>query len=318
MKRILFLGSKSIGLSLLRAVVALAPGSVCAVVTLDDRGDNRSELESIERVASDCGLPLRVARNRAHAEGLVRAEMPHLCLVAGWYWLFSPEVLSSVPEGFIGIHNSVLPKYRGGSPLVWALINGETEVGVSFFSLRQGIDDGPVWLQATIPVGPEEYVGEVLQRLETETIRVFHDGFPRILSGRLTPHEQEHAKATYCAQRTPEDGEIDWSRRASSVFDFIRAQSRPYPGAFTFLEQQKLMVFRASPVTHRYDGTPGQVARRDGDGVVVVCGEGSALRLDEVDVGVGPIGAGRAVNSIGMRFPRYPRRSVPETVDRRG
>lgn len=311
-RRVLFLGSKSLGVRILQSMVNLAPGGVCAAITIDDSGDSRSELSSLMKVASEASIPLHIARDSKHAADLIRAEAPDWCFVACWYWLVPASLLRSVPGGFVGIHNSLLPKYRGGSPLVWALMNSEPEVGVSFFSFREGVDDGPIWLQARIAVGPGEYIGQVLERVEHEALRVFRDGFPLILNGELTPREQDHEVATYCAQRCPEDGEIDWSRPAAHVFDFIRAQSRPYPGAFTFLDEKKLTVLRASRVPSRYDGTPGQAARLDGDGVIVVCGGASALRLDEVDPGGGPIAAGRVIRTVRIRFPRYPRGAAPE------
>jgi len=305
--RVLLLGSKKIGADVLEALAAIAPGAVCATVTIDDRSDTRSQFEAISHIARAAGIPLLTADNRRHADDLIRTHRPDVCVVAAWYWIVSADLLASVPRGFIGIHNSLLPKYRGGAPLVWALINGDTEVGASIFSLRDGIDNGPVWLQARVNVGPDEYVDAVLERLERETLRVFKAGFPGILSGALTPREQNEADASYCAQRHPDDGEIDWSVPADTVFNFIRAQSSPYPGAFTLHEGQRLTIVRAARVPHRYDGTPGQITEADGQRIVVACGGASALRIDEVSVGAGPVPAGQVVRTIRTRFPRSPR-----------
>jgi len=313
-RRLLFLGSKRLGERILRSMIHRVPASVCAAVTLDDRADARSAFDAIAAVAATASIPLHVARDRRHAEELIRLEAPDLCIVACWYWLISDRALQSVPGGFIGIHNSLLPKYRGGSPLVWALINHETEIGASFFSFRAGIDDGPVWLQARIQVGEDDYVDEVLDRLEAETLRVFEEGFPGILSGALRPAEQDHDRATYCAQRVPEDGEIDWTQPATAVFDFVRAQSPPYPGAFTWYEGSRLTILRARRIASRYDGTPGQVARIDGDGVVIVCGNATALRLDEVEFGEGRVPAARVIRTLRTRFPRAPRGPVGDVA----
>ena len=302
--RIVFLGSKTLGVRLLETMAAAAPGVVAAAITLDDRADSRSRFDDLARVASQHGIPLHVASDRKQAEALVGAERPDLCVVACWYWLISPALLESVPRGFIGIHNSLLPKYRGGAPLVWALINNESEVGATFFAFRDGIDDGPVWLQATIRVGSEEHVGEVMARLEDETVRLFGAHFPELLNGSISLREQQHDDATYCAQRLPEDGEIDWTRPGQRVFDFIRAQTTPYPGAFTFIDGRQLTILRAAPVRARYDGTPGQVARVDREGAVVVCGDASAVRVIEVDAGEGRVPAASVIRSLSVRFPR--------------
>jgi len=304
--RILFLGSKSIGRRILRAIVTLAPGSVCAAMTIDDSGDSRSQFRELQATAAAADVSFHVARARTDLDALVRREQPDLCVVAGWYWIVAAETLDRVPRGFIGIHNSLLPKYRGGAPLVWALINGETEVGASVFSLRPGADDGPVWMQARISIGRDEYIGEVLERLEEKTLGVFTAGFPGILAGTLIPAEQDHGLATYCAQRCADDGEIDWSRPADAVFNFIRAQSPPYPGAFTVYDGTKLTITRARPLPHRYDGTPGQITERDAESIVVACGAGSALRVDEVRLNGGAAPAGQVVRTTATRFPRCP------------
>jgi len=300
--KIVFLGSKTLGVRILDALATAAPGSVAAAITIDDCADSRSRFDALAGAASQHRIPLRVARDRRHAEALIRDEAPDLCFVACWYWLVSPDLLGAVPRGFIGIHNSLLPKYRGGAPLVWALINNEREVGVSLFAFRDGIDDGPVWLQAKISVGPDDYIGEVLERLECETLRTFRDHLPELLRGDVTLREQQHDQATYCAQRLPEDGEVDWSRPAERVFNFVRAQTPPYPGAFTFAGDRRMTILCAGRIQERYDGTPGQVARIEHDGIVVACGDSSALRITQVDVGDGPVAAPRVIKSLNVRL----------------
>jgi methionyl-tRNA formyltransferase len=303
-RRILFLGSKQIGVRLLDVLLAAAPQSVCEAVTIDDSGDTRSQLPRLTATAARAGVPLTVARDRRHADEVIRHAAPDLCLVAGWYWLIPDETRRVVRDGLIGVHNSLLPKYRGGSPLVWALINGERRVGASFFSLDAGMDAGPVWLQVSVDVGPDEYVGSVLERLEGECVQAFRDALPRLLAGALIPRPQDHSQATYCAQRLPEDGEIDWSSPAADVFNFIRAQAAPYPGAFTLLDGRKLTVVRAARVDARHYGTPGQVARVDAEGVLVVCGDAAAIRLEEVALDARPMHARDAVSTLRTRFPR--------------
>lgn len=304
MKKVLFLGSKGLGVNIFESLCT-QPGITCAAITIDDRSDSRSAFESLARVASDRSVPFHVARDRLHAEAIVRAESPDLCVVACWYWLFSGAVLGFVPQGFIGIHNSLLPKYRGGAPLIWALLNGDPEVGASYFTLREGMDDGPIWMQARVPVGAEDYVGDVIERLDAATLEAFRVGFPDILAGTLQPLEQDHADATFCAQRIPDDGEIDWSQPADKILRFIRAQSRPYPGAFTFLKGDRVTIFRAGMVPTPFYGTPGQLARLDGDRAVAVCGDASALTLDEVELKGESLHAHHVMGSLRGRFPRH-------------
>jgi methionyl-tRNA formyltransferase len=191
-------------------------------------------------------------------------------------------MLSSVRGGWIGIHNSLLPRYRGGSPLVWQILNGETEAGFSLFQFTPGMDDGPIWAQGSVPIESGDQIGDVLEKLEVATIDTLRRVLPEIAMGILRPALQDHTKATYCAQRYPEDGRIDWSHSARRIHDFVRAQSAPYPGAFTEIDGRRLTVWSTIPHAALYDGVPGRIARIEEAAVVVCCGERSAIRLLDV------------------------------------
>ena len=280
--RVVFMGSKGLGLSILKELSTLAPDALSGVLTLDDSHDLRSELPKLRQFARGAKLPFHVAQNRRHSEELLHQLRPDLVFVVGWYWLIPASLLDEVPRGFVGIHNSLLPRYRGGSPLVWALINGEREVGVSLFSFTPGMDDGPLWAQAKVEVGPQESVGEVLSRLQEVTLREVRRVYPGILDGSLTPRPQETANVSYCTPRAPEDGRIDWTAPAKRVHDFIRAQSHPYPGAFTYLGKSKVTVWRARPLTFPYYGAPGSLVWLEGGEVAALCGDHRGVALEEV------------------------------------
>lgn len=305
-EKVLFMGSKRLGLRVLQKLQQLSPAALIGAMTIDDRSDTRSVFPQFKAFTASRGIALHVARNRQHAEETIRHLTPDLCFVVGWYWLISPETLAAVPHGFLGIHYSLLPKYRGGAPLVWQIINHETEAGASLFSFADGLDDGDIWARWTVPIGPDDYVQDVLDRLEEKTISALRETYPMLLAGRIQPVPQAHASATYCALRLPEDGNIDWRSAARDVYAFIRAQSRPYPGAFTYYGTRKLIIWTARRFPQPYFGTPGQVARPGRDGVVVVCGDHRAILLDEVeyDGTTGP--AAELIKSIRARFSAAP------------
>jgi len=223
-------------------------------------------------------------------------------MVSGWYWLLSPGILTSVQHGFIGSHYSLLPKYRGGSPLVWALINGEPEVGVSFFSFVEGVDAGRIWAQERVTVGPDDYVSDVLTRLEAATLATLDARYRAILSGEVQPVDQDHRGATYCAMRSPCDGQIYWRASAADVYNFIRAQSQPYPGAFTWLEGTKLTIWRARQDPAIHYGTPGQVAMVSPAGVHVICGDHRAIIVETVERNGVSEGAQKVLRSVSIRL----------------
>lgn len=275
--RIVVLASKAPGLAVLRSI---GP-RVTAIVTMDDSADPRSVLAGFRDFARETGRPICVTKPR-EAEAEILALQPDLCVVCGWYRILGSEFLKRVPRGVVGLHHSLLPRYRGGAPLVWALINGEREVGTSLFYFTEGMDDGDIVDQRSVAVGGAEYIGEVLPRLEALDVEMLSRHLHGLLEGTAPRRRQEEHLATYATQRSPEDGRIDWSWPAPRIFDFVRAQSDPYPGAWCLFEGQRLSVWRAMPVLDVVHGPPGRVFRVASEGVTVCCGNASALRLTEL------------------------------------
>lgn len=287
------------GLRCLSAIYDLKKDSLAAIMTLDDRNDARNVYEGFQDFAAKKQIALFVAKDRTDSERIIREIKPDLCLVVGWYWLFSKETLGLAGRGFVGIHNSLLPKYRGGSPLVWAMINGEKRVGLSLFSMTEGMDDGPVWGQKRVRVGDNDQISQILERLESKALELLQEKYSGMLEGTIRPVRQNVRSATYCAQRFPGDGMIDWRKPAKEIHDFVRAQSDPYPGAFTTHDAKKLLIWRAHLVNMTYYGTPGQVARAGRDGVYVICGDHRPLVLDIVEL---EGGSREAANTIVKSF----------------
>ena len=304
-RKVLFMGSKRLGLLCLEVIYRSNPSILQGVMTIDDRTDRRSTLDGFKRFCCKEDIPVFIARNRKNAETLISELRPEFCIVVGWYWLISKETLQVVPRGMIGLHTSLLPSYRGGSPLVWAMLNQETKVGVSLFTLTENMDDGDIWGQAAVPVASEDTIQTVLDRLEKAAVVLVRERYPCILEGTATPQPQDHSKATYCALRTPRDGWIDWSRPARFVYDFIRAQTDPYPGAYTLYQGRKLSIWKASLLPEVYFGTPGQVARILEQKVAVVCGDNRAVLLEIVESESSREPAGRVLRSLKIRFPVY-------------
>jgi len=282
--RVLFMGSKKLGLKTLQKMYQLETHSLIGAITIDDSDDSRTQYPEFKNFSEETGIPLFTAKNRKHAEMLVRDLGPELCFVVGWYWLIADSTLREVPNGFIGIHNSLLPKFRGGSPLNWSIITGEQVVGISVFSFSSGMDDGPIWAQGMISVEENDYISTVLEKLENKAIEVLENKYIPILRGTISPVNQDEALATYCAQRFPHDGNIDWRKPAREIYNLIRAQSDPYPGAFTFSQGEEMKIWRAKLFSKPYFGSPGQVARITEDAVYIICGDNQAVMLEQVEV----------------------------------
>jgi methionyl-tRNA formyltransferase len=273
------LGSKR---TCLRMIAALP--RVDLVVTILDDHDTRSVTTDIVQAGERAGARVIVVQKHTDAYLVLDEASPDVVFVAGWYWLIPNAVLDSVPGGFVGVHYSKLPKYRGSAPVVWAMINGESEVGFSVFRLSAGMDEGPLAAQGTVTVDADDSVADVLDRLDAASLDELARIAPAIEDGTLEFSPQDVRGASYAGVRQPADGRIDWSRPADEIARFVRAQSRPYPGAFTTFRGDHLTVWAArEDADARYFGSPGQVVRIVDGHPVVSAGGGTGLMLIEVE-----------------------------------
>lgn len=282
--KVVFLGSKSLGLQALKAIYKIRAEALFAIVTIDDTADTRSDLAGFREFSCETKIPIHIAKNSRDAEAIVRSLKPELCLVVCWYWLLKQSLLDSIPHGAIGVHNSLLPKYRGGSPLVWSILNGDKEIGFSIFSLTEEMDAGPIWFQERINLADCMNVSDALRSIEIRLMETFRSGWCSLLDGKISPKNQDSSAATYCAQRIAEDGKINWSQTAKQVVDFIRAQCAPYPGAFIIFNNQKIIIHKAVKWDASFFGTPGQVAKIDDEGVLIICGDNNAVLIKSVEL----------------------------------
>jgi len=192
--------------------------------------------------------------------------------------------------GAAGLHASLLPKYRGGAPLVWATINGEAETGVTFFHFADGVDDGDIIGQARFAIDPEDDISSLLAKASNASIGLLSEYVPLLGAGTAPRKVQDHTQATSVPQRKPQDGQINWHQLpARQAFDWVRAQTHPYPGAFTFLGEEKVTIWRArlpqEPKTHSC--APGEIVPDSGESPGVCCADRRVLLIDEVSLSDG-------------------------------
>ena len=280
-KSAIFLGSKSFGLAILKALITAEPSIKWTIIHPDDRSDPRSKYSVYESFAQQSEIELKLVKDRGEADAALFQISYDIAFVCGWYWLLGDHIVGGDAPPAYGIHNSLLPRYRGGAPLVWSILNGEREVGGSLFRLSKGIDDGDIALQVKVVVNQCETVGELLGQIEARFTQAIPKVWKSIISGQVNLVRQESSLATYCAQRRPEDGLVDWSDSAQNIHNFIRAQSKPYPCAFTFCAQTKIYVDRAEVFPAPYLGRPGQIVERSPSYITVTTGAGGALRITE-------------------------------------
>ena len=171
------------------------------------------------------------------------------------------------------MHGSLLPKYRGAGPIQWALINGETETGITTMLMDEGMDTGAMLLQATISIAPEDTAGTLSPRLADLGGRLLVETLAQLKAGSLTPHPQDHSLATLAPLLKKEDGLIDWSLPATSIANRIRGLT-PWPGAFTFAGSDRWTIYRATVIEEISTRAPGEIMTLTKDALHVATGKG--------------------------------------------
>jgi len=298
----LFLGSKTLGICVFRCLYEGDKTTSWRIIHPLDVADTRSALEQFKNYAVENNVDLLEASSSIVAKGMILDFKPDIVFVCGWYWLINAETLSCAPLGFYGIHNSLLPKYRGCAPLVWSIINGDDEVGATLFRFAPGMDDGDILHQVRVKNDPKDNIGTLLKKIESQLIDTLPSTWKSLLDGSATLTKQDDSQATYSGQRIPRDGRINWCMPAEYVHNFIRAQTPPYPGAFSFTEGRKIVFLRTETDARLYFGTPGQVLQRSQDHVLVSCGGNSAIKVFEVSIDDIPIRPSKALASMSLRM----------------
>lgn len=246
--RIVFIGAVDFSQHALRCVLEDG-GDVVAVLTLPpDRAHVHSDFADLAPVAAEYGVPLHHVRktNDPATIELIRSLAPDVIFIFGWSQLVPPEVLSIPRLGCIGTHPTLLPKNRGRHPLIWALVEGLEESGLTFLYLDEGADSGDLLWQRPFKITLEDDAGSLYERIKNLACEAIHEFLPQLEQDTAPRVPQDHAQATYRRKRTEQDGEIDWSISTRATYDLIRALSRPYPGAHTYWNGSKVTVWRAA------------------------------------------------------------------------
>ena len=205
----------------------------------------------------------------------VREWQPDLLFVVGLSQLVKAELLSVPKLACVGFHPTLLPRGRGRAPVAWLVLDA-TPGAANFFVMDDGADSGPILVQEPFNVSPTDDAGSVTASVEQAIVRALDRWLPKLLAGEWNPQPQDEATATYHGKRAPEDGWIDWSKSAREIDALVRAAGRPHPGAFTFLKDRKLLVWRAElDTTTPFRGVIGRVLLTDPQrGALVQTGDG--------------------------------------------
>ncbi|MBV6756505.1 methionyl-tRNA formyltransferase [Rhodococcus opacus] len=229
--------------------------------------------DSVADLATEHGVPVHIAtKPDENFKAALKEADPDIVVANNWRTWLPRDVFDSPRYGTLNIHDSLLPKYTGFSPLIWALINGEEEVGLTAHLMDEELDAGDIVLQRSTRVGPTDTVTDLFHRTVDMIGPITLDALALIESGRTDWTPQDRSQATFFHKRAPEDSLIDWTWPADAIERLVRAQSDPYPNAFTHFKGQRVRVLKSAVSEGNYGGTPGRVFIHEGDGMVIVAG----------------------------------------------
>jgi methionyl-tRNA formyltransferase len=279
--RVAFFGSPGFAATALEALAKRH--TVCLVVTQPDKPVGRGLKLAAPPAAAAArvlGLPLaqpaRLKGNREFTEQL-RALAPEVAITAAYGKILPPELLEVPRHGFLNIHASLLPKYRGAAPIQWALICGEHETGVSIMQTEAGLDTGPVRHVKRLAIAPEDTALSLFDKLATLGAEAVLEALELLAAGRLPNTPQDDSLASYAPLLTKDDGRIRWHDSAQHIVNRYRGVIA-WPGSWTTFRGAPLKIHQLSAA--EATGDPGAIIATD-SAVTVACGEGS-IRLTEV------------------------------------
>lgn len=270
--RTVFFGTHQFAASILRGLIHSPLFDVALVMTQPDRPVGRKhmvEAPPVKTLAKEWNIPIDQPETMKNYE--LRIKDYDIGIVAQYGCIIPERILNAPTHGTLNVHTSLLPKYRGASPVQTAILNGESETGVTIIKMDAGMDTGPILLQKRVPIGPNDtalIVEEALSRIAVPTIL---KAVPAYVEGRIIPTPQDDAQATYCKKLTRDNGRIDWSLPSRRVYNLYRAL-QPWPGVWTECQGKRLKILDMR--LHPTHGSSGTVSMQDG-ALLVACGDTS-------------------------------------------
>lgn len=278
--RILFFGYSEVGHDCLALLIERGD-NVVALITHADNPHEKIWFKTPAVLARAKGIPVFTPEsvNTPEWRERIAALRPDLILSVYYRHMIGPTILALPRLGAWNLHGSLLPKYRGRAPINWAVLHGEARIGMTLHRMVKRADAGAIVDQEGVDLGPRDTAAEAFRKVLPCARRVLARQMEALLAGTARETPQDEAQATYFGGRKPEDGRIAWTQSSTQIFNLVRAVTDPYPGAFTDVEGERLMVWWAEPetaATRGRRGAPGEVLSLTP--LVVATGDG-ALEL---------------------------------------
>jgi len=281
--RIIVFGYGEPALAALDTFAEMSIAPLAVVIPGNRQGD------SVDAVAAD-------ARRRGHrvltqpqrsqmapfVDDITRLR-PDFLFVWSYSMLLPPSLLQAAVHGGVNLHAGMLPSYRGGHVLNWALINGERETAATLHMIDDGIDTGPVFAERRVRIEDADDVATVHRKLTAAGRSLLREWWPKIASGDAVAVPQDETRARYYPMRTADDGRVDWSQSSARIHNLVRALAAPWPGAFTNVNGHRIVWRRLHPADAHRDAKPGTVVQLDEDAVTIAAGQG-AVTIDAIEI----------------------------------
>ncbi|MGZ7342095.1 methionyl-tRNA formyltransferase [Streptococcus pyogenes] len=276
MIKLLFMGTPQFSATVLKGLLDNPAYEILGVVTQPDRAVGRKKdikVTPVKQLALEHGISIYQPEKLSGSQELI--EIMGLGadgIITAAFGQFLPTLLLDSVSFAINVHASLLPKYRGGAPIHYAIMNGDKEAGVTIMEMIKEMDAGDMVAKASTPILETDNVGTLFEKLAIIGRDLLLDSLPAYLSGELKPIPQDHSQATFSPNISSEQEKLDWTMSNQEVFNHIRGMN-PWPVAHTFLEGQRLKIYEAQLAEG--EGLPGQVIVKTKKSLVIATGQGA-------------------------------------------
>lgn len=277
--KIIFMGTPDFSVGALEALV-VAGHEVVLAVTQPDKAKGRSgqvQYPPVKECAQKYGIPVfqPVKVKTPEAVEELRKYEADVFVVAAFGQILSKEILTMPRFGCVNIHASLLPKYRGASPINWCIINGEQETGVTIMQMDEGVDTGDILTTVTVPIAQDETAESLFEKLSKEGAKLIVDTLPKLERGELTPIKQDEAKSSHTKMMQKSLGKIDWQKSAVEIERLVRGLNS-WPSAYTYMNGKSVKLWRCAVADNDFDGMEraGELMNVTKNTIEVACGRG--------------------------------------------
>lgn len=283
--KLVFFGSPAIALVSLKRIIEEGH-RIELVISQPDKPTGRGKKlipTPLKRFAQDLNIsvyqPVKIRKDQIALEKIKKIN-PDLNVVVAYGQIMPSSIIFLPKYNSINVHFSLLPKYRGASPIQWALLNGERKTGVTIFELNERMDEGDILAKEKVDIHPEEGASELEARLAQKGANLLVKTIANI--GKIKPQKQDHSQATYAPKIKKEDGRIKWEKNAIFIERLVKAYT-PWPSAYTFLADQRIKILKGKKEAFKgQSSSPGEILEVKKKGIEVCCGNASVFLIENL------------------------------------